>query len=54
MSNQLSPFFEECARNLIQNASRECDSQNINLVNSSYSALISLVQHSCTVSKPLI
>lgn len=52
--NALTPYFEEAVRCLIQNASRECDSPNINLVNTSYSGLISLVQHSCLQSKTLI
>lgn len=54
MTNKLSPFFDDLARTLLTNASRECDSPNINLINSSYAALISLVQHSCKSSRQSI
>jgi len=38
----------------MENALRQSDSTDVNLINSSYAALIALVQHSCEQSTPII
>jgi hypothetical protein len=38
----------------MENALRESDSSDVNLINCSYAALIALVQYSCEDSTPII
>ena len=54
-TNALTAYLQGLATGLIENASRKDDQgTDVNIVHSSYCAMIALVQHSCAQSMPVI
>ena len=52
--NAITGYFQILVQSLMENALRQSDSSDVNLINTSYAALIALVQFSCEESTPII